>query len=64
MTNKKEMTITEFARLGGLARWKNSTKEERIAHAKKMGRLGGKPRKIKVINNEGEVKIPINNEKQ
>lgn len=36
------LTITEFARMGGKARWKGKTKEERSAYMKK---LASKPRK-------------------
>lgn len=39
------MKQKEMARLGGLARWKNKTEEEKKAHMSMMGKLGGKPKK-------------------
>ena len=36
------MTVIEFAKLGGKARWKDKTKEERSAH---MQALAKRPRK-------------------
>jgi hypothetical protein len=35
MTQKKEMTVSEFAALGGKARAKSMTKQERQASARK-----------------------------
>lgn len=47
---KKTLTVTEFARLGGKARWAKLTKKERSALGKKMSlaRGGGGKKKREV----------------
>ena len=45
MVNKKPVTITEFARLGGLARAAKLTKKRRVEIAKKAAAAATKQRK-------------------
>jgi len=43
----KNMTVKEFASLGGKARWKGKTKKERTAYGKMMSEAAQKAREKK-----------------